>query len=450
MSGGNNTTWIAQRHGQDWRDDDVLAAINWLKKILPSAEIETRIAKVEKRFQAAKQEWAQGHRVSLYDPKDKISWYIHQAQRYADPSLRADFFLPEGYRIAPLFKRLGQLMPHLLAIKGADECAMRLLSKNRAQPDDGIYELLVAGAYQCRGWSSVEFVPEAPGHGKRNDLRVEDGSTHWAVECKRTGRSGYGHDERIAGERIASHAHKLSQQSGRSLVVLCQFTEELHKLGDGYLTEKIEHFLQQPDPHEWQDDGGRGVVFDTEWTDLHAVLMHDDIYFGSSRMVELLLGQYDPIMDFSMDGSWTPAEERPLHATWVEQASLVVWRSTAKEAARRKARHFRSVVGRASQQLPGDIPGAVHVGYETMGGNSVDGLRHSHNFQEMQNFDVGKTGLRMVYGNYFMPELVTARNESCAVSETLAWYPVGADTEDHSLPDHMLFSDEDGLPGTHL
>jgi hypothetical protein len=450
MTENNHTTWIAQRRGQDWQDDSVLEAANWLKEVFSSREMDARISEVEKYFQAAKQQWAQGNRVPLFDPQDKIAWYIHQAERYADPSLRPDFFLPEGYRIAPLFRRLGQLMPHLHGIKGADECAMRLLSKNKAQPDDGIYELLVAGAYKCRGWNKVEFVPEAPGLGKRNDLRIEDGSTKWAVECKRTGRSGYGHEERLAGEQMASQVHKISQLTGRSMVVLCQFTEELCKLDDGYLTEKIEHFLGQSDPHEWQDDGGRGVVFDTEWADLHAVMRHDDIYFGSSRMVELLLGQYDPIMDFSMEGSWTPAEGRPLHATWVEQASLVVWRSISDEAARRKARHFRSVVSRASQQLPGDIPGAVHVGYETIGGNSVDGLRHYLNSQEMQRFDAGKTGLRMVYGNYFMPELVTSRNESCAVTETLAWYPVGADLEDHSLPDHMLFSDEDGLPGTHL
>lgn len=450
MSGNNSNTWIAQRHGQDWRDENVLAAVNWLYEMLPSAELGERVEAAENYFQAAKQQWAQGDRVPLYDQGDKISWYLHQALRYADPALRPELFLPEGYRIAPLFRRLGQLVPHLRIVKAADDRAMRLLTKDRAQPDDGIYELLVAGAYKCRDWDHVEFLPETPGIGKRNDLRAERSAQHWAVECKRTGRSGYAHEERLAAEKIASRAHSLSNQSSKSLVVLVQYIDEIHLLDDCYLEGKIQRFLENSRPFEWEDEGSRGVVYEMPWADLHAVMAHDDIYFGSSRMVELILGQYDPVMDFTMDGCWTPAEGRPLHATWVEQASLVVWRSTSRVAAQRKARHFRSVVGRASQQLPGDMPGAIHVGYETIGGNSVDGLRHHFNGKVMMDFDAGETGLCMVYGNYFMPELVTSRNESCAVSETLAWYPIGAGPESHPLPNHMLFSDEDGLPGSHL
>lgn len=449
MSDSKSNIWVAQRYGQDWRDEDVLAAVNWLYELLPSTEIERRMEAVESRFQSAKLQWAQGNRIPLYDPGEKIFWYLHQALRYAKPDLRPDFFLPEGYRIAPLFRRIGQLIPYLRSVKAADDRAMGLLAKDRAQPDDGIYELLVAGAYKCRGWESVEFLAETPGVAKRNDLMVQRGAEHWAIECKRTGRSGYGNEERIAAEKIASFAHSLSKKTGKSFVILVQFTEEITTLSDRYLKKRVENFLTHLKPLEWSGKSSRGVIFEMPLADLYKVMAQDDIYFGSSRMVELILGKYDPIMDFSMDGCWTPAEGRPLHAHWVDQASLVVWGSTSKTAAQRKARHFRSVVGRASQQLPGDMPGAVHVGYETIGGNNVDGLRHHLNREVMLNFDPGKTGLRMVYGNYYMPELVTARNESCAVSETLAWYPVGASSESHSLPDHMLFSDGDGTPGYH-
>lgn len=49
-----------------------------------------------------------------------------------------------------------------------------------------------------------------------------------------------------------------------------------------------------------------------------------------------------------------------------------------------------------------------------------------------------------------MPELVTARNESAAVTETLAWYPVGRGPTSEPLPGHLLFMDQDGQPGSHL
>lgn len=72
------------------------------------------------------------------------------------------------------------------------------------------------------------------------------------------------------------------------------------------------------------------------------------------------------------------------------------------------------------------------------------------NRREMRTFEVGATGLRMVYGNYFMNELVTARNESAAVNETMAWYPVAGGKGLGPLPGHMLFMEEDGLPGSHM
>ncbi|MER8638749.1 hypothetical protein [Mesorhizobium sp. M1365] len=231
---------------------------------------------------------------------------------------------------------------------------------------------------------------------------------------------------------------------------MARYKQELHLLGDDYLVAKVERFLNGDAPFEWVDEGGDGVVMDVLWQPLHRVMAHDDIYFGSSRMFELLVGAYDPSIDFTMVGDWEAAEGRPLHATWVDHVSLVAWRSVSDEAARRKAMHFRGLVSRAANQLPGDRPGVVHVGYEAVGGNSADGRRHQLNRREMRTFEAGATGLRMVYGNYFMNELVTSRNESAAVIETMAWYPVGGKGGRGPLPDHMLFIDEDGVPGSHL
>jgi hypothetical protein len=249
---------------------------------------------------------------------------------------------------------------------------------------------------------------------------------------------------------MADGAHALSRESGRPLLVLTRFREELHMLGDDYLATRVQRFLGSAGIYEWDDEGGEGMVADVDWARLHAVMAEDDIYFGSSRMVELLLGSYEPTVDFTMAGDWTPADGRPLHADWVDHLSLVGWRSCSDEAARRKSMHFRSLIGQASLQLPGDRPGVIHVGYEGAGGNNEDGRRHALNRREMATFEPGATGLRMVYGNYFMPELVTARNESAAVTETLAWYPVGRGPMREPLPGHLLFMDQNGRPGSHL
>lgn len=442
--------WTAQRTGQDWRDEDIIAAVEWLTSLIPSHEWAKRLAAADAKFQSAKSDWAEGRRTPLFEPADMIAWYVHQASCYANPILRPDFFEPEGYRIAPVFKRLGQLIPLLRQIDGAEERAARLMIDGRGQPDDGIYELLVAAAYRSRGWDRVTFVPEMPGISQRPDLFVDRARSGWAVECKRAGRSGYAREERLKGERMSTAAHEISLAAKRPLVIMARFEAELSELGDDYLSEKAEAFIGGTEPLEWQDDGGSGIIFDVVWGALRHVLQEDDIYFGASRMIQLLLGRYEPSADYSVSGEWIPAEGRPLHATAVRHVSLVAWLSTSAEAVRRKAQHFRSVVGKAANQLPGDRPGVIHVGYEALGGNSVDGLRHHLNACEMRSFDPKNSRLRWVYGNYMVPEHVTARNESAAIVETTAWYRVGAGRTRQPLNGHVLFSDTNGEPGSHF
>ncbi len=97
---------------QDWRDESTLAAIDWLTSLVPSDEWGRRAAATDARFQAAKSEWAFSRRGPLFDPADATAWYIRQARCYADPTTyRPDFFEPEGYRIAPVIRRLGQRFP---------------------------------------------------------------------------------------------------------------------------------------------------------------------------------------------------------------------------------------------------------------------------------------------------------------------------------------------------
>lgn len=442
--------WTAQRHGQDWDDPELLSALEWFGSSVSRHDLDRRLEAVEARFQTAKSAWASGNRTPLYDPSDLIAWYLHQARAYGDHALRQDFYEPEGYRIVPLFRRLGQLLPDLKKVVGVGERVERVMTEGRSQPDDGIFELLVAGAYAIRGWERVEFVPEMRGIAKRPDLFVGRRHESWAIECKRAGRSGYAREERLAGEAMVDLIHRTSLREKRPVVVAVTFRAELAELPRSYLAGKLATFLDGTAPHKWDDGESEGGIWDIEWAPLRTVLRTDDIYFGSSRMAELLLGEYDPTLDFSVGGEWSPAAGRPFHATSVEHSSIVVWRSASETADRRKSQHFKSIIARASEQLPGDRPGAIHVGYEAVGGNSVDGRRHRLNLRETFAFEARGSRLRWVYGNYFMPERTTARNESSAVTETMAWYPIRGSREKQPLPGHMLFLDGDGAAGTHF
>ena len=442
----NDPLWIAQRHGQDWRDEESLAAIDWLTATVPTDAWQRRMDRTRAAFDAARARWAAGERVPLFDPTDRIAWYIFQAKAYAAD--RENWVEHEAFRIAPVFRRLGQLLPDLRRVGGIDDRISRLMTSGRTTPDEGIYELLIAGAYAQRGWTHVEFVPEQPGRSKTPDLEARRGRSRWAIECKRVGQSDYGAIERGRAEAIAALAHVECERVGVSLDIKIAFTDELTNVDDSYLAGHVAAVLDGG-PLNWKDDFGEGFAQPINWRPLRTVLQHDDIYFGSSRMIELLIDEYLPMIDYSLAGDWIPAVGRPFHAATVRQASVVSWISASEAAARRKARHFRSMVAGAAGQLPGDRPGVVHVGYEAIGGNSVDGRRHLLNLEQMATFDPGTSRLQWVYGNYMTPEHTTARNESAALSETTATYPVRGRRNAQPLRDHMLFMDEDGLPGHH-
>ncbi len=421
-----------------------MRAIGWFTALVPSADWAARMERVTAKFEAGKAAWvADG--TSPHDPTDPIAWLFFQAQAYAVE--RQNWIEEEAYRIAPIFKRIGQDIALLDGIDGARERGARLLDASNSQPDDGLFEFLVALAYRRGGWN-VGFVPERSS-AKTADLALNKGRQRWAAECKRAGRSGYAADERIRGQVLAGPIHALARATGRSIVLEVNFRAELAEVPADYLLERVTAFLARPSAAVWQDVYGVGQVRLVDWRLINAVLAHDDIYVGSSRMIELLTGVYSDRADYSVKARWKPGRDRPFHATSMRQASVVGWLSGSLEAAKRKAAHFRGVVGKASRQLPGDCPGVVHVGYEARGGNTVDDFRHMLNALEMRDFDPGDSRLRWVYGNYMAPEHTTAKNESAAASETTASYRIGGTRTAEPLPNHVLLDDKPARPGTH-
>ncbi|ETI63515.1 hypothetical protein C100_12320 [Sphingobium sp. C100] len=435
-------SWTAPRTGMDWRDDVVLLATAWLAELANGRTWAARIAATRDRFLLAKTEWGEGRMVPLYDPKDTAAWYVFQANAYAAD--RLNWVPEEAVRMVPTFTRIGEELPKLLEIPGAEARAARLMNADRSQPDGGLFELLVALAYRRAGWDT-RFVTERPGIAKTPDLFVSKGRRRWAVECKRMDRSSYQSREKARGEMLANAVHALALANGRSIAMTVVIDAELADLPDDYLVRRAASYFEHPRNAVWADEAGMGVIEEIDWSLARRVLAVDDVYFGSSRMIELLLGGYDHDFSHTMAGQWRPAPERPFWASALYQASVVSWRNVSIPAIRKKARHFRSVVAGATKQLPKDRPGVVHVGVESWSGGDVDGARHIFNKLEMLDFDPVDTRLRWVYGEYIAPEVTTRSDESWAIEETSASYRVGRHGTAEPLPNHMLLTPEHSI-----
>lgn len=432
-------SWTAPETGWDWRDDKVLLASAWLAELANRRTWQKRMQATRGHFLAAKESWARGEPVPFYDPTDTAAWYVFQANAYATD--RMNWIPEEAVRMVPTFTRIGEELTTLLAIAGAEDRAARLMNADRSQPDGGLFELLVALAYARDGWDTM-FVPERPGIAKTHDLSVRKGRSKWAVECKRMDRSSYEARERARGEELARAVHRLALAAGRSIYMQIAFDAELEVIPGDYLAGHAAAYLDGTGANHWRDANGIGTIREIDWSLAHDVLAKDDVYYGSSRMIELLISRYDHDFAHSMAAKWRPSRTRPFWASAVYQASVVGWRNRSNEAIRKKAKHFRATVAKAAAQLPKDRPGVVHVGVETWSGTTTDGVRHLLNKLEMMDFDPGDTRLRWVYGEYFAPEVTTRSDESWAIEETSAPYKVGSHRTGEPLPYHMLLTPE--------
>jgi hypothetical protein len=209
-------------------------------------------------------------------------------------------------RVAPFLTRIGKELPLLLTVKNVEERASRVMLSDRRQPDSGIFELLVALAYRRGGWHRVEFVPETPGRGRTHDINVFRRGSRWAVECKRLSPSPYAARERLRGQKLAEPIHALSLETGDSIVVEVAYKVELTDVPDDYLVRHVRSAVERRSLLPWDDEIASGHVRPVNWPLARKVLREDYVYFGSSRMIELLAGGYAHDADHSIAAKWRP------------------------------------------------------------------------------------------------------------------------------------------------
>lgn len=443
-----NPNWTAPRTGQDWRDDELMLAVAWLKSLVPRRDMERRLEGAKERLTLARQLQRLGERPALFDDNDTIAWYILQAETFATDRM---YFAPEGImRAVPYLTRIGKELPIMLSVKGAEERAARMMTSDKGQPDGPLFELLVSLAWKRNGWENVEFLPEKRGIARTPDLLVSKPRTTWAVECKRMVPSTYARKERAIGMKLAEPVHALCLERYESHVVEVIYNVELSDIPEDYLVRTVDRALKRKFSQAWSDEISKGIVRPVEWSLARGVMAHDFVYYGGSRMIELLAGRYEHDADYSMAAKWRPRADKPEYADAIYQASVVAWGCVAAEATTRKAGHFRRVLANAEGQLPSDIPGAIHVGIESYAGNFVDFFRHMQNRSEARSFRPVTSRLRWVYANHFVPEDTTRQDEAWATTETMVPYRVGKHGTKSPLPGHMLILPEaDASPWSH-
>lgn len=213
----NDPDWTAPEHGNDFRDDTILAAAAWFKSFVRPAVMADRLERARLRLLEARDAWKSGETLEEFERADTAAWWIFQAETYA---VDRRYWVPEWTNlVAPIMTRFGEHLDVLQSIEGAEARAGRLMNAEKGQPEGGFFELLVALAYRLEGWPDVRFRPETPGVARTYDIDVCGPRRRWAVECKTVAVSQYELAERRRAEQLAKTAHAAALAATRSVVL---------------------------------------------------------------------------------------------------------------------------------------------------------------------------------------------------------------------------------------
>jgi len=389
-----------------WIDTPELRRLlDWLRSFMSADEWKVRRNAACDRLYEATMGRALDQGGRFFDGEDKIGWYLLLADAFLDHVHNYEPMY--GSRVVPILMALGRDLDLLKTVVGVEERVRRMLGSERAQPNGGLFELLVAAAYRRAG-ADVAFVPEQPG-ARTHDLDVTLGGRTWAVECKRLETGEYGERERqLVRELWAPCVEGLIREGsageGKSAICTVNFKVRVEDVPKDYLVKVVRGWVASGQPNLlWEDDVAWGSVGEPDLGPLQAALVDDDVLTAGTRMQELLCGRHARNQNFNQVLR-AEAGDNPRYTTECDLAIVLRWETTAEASIDAKARDvFRKMV-EAARQLPDDRPGIVHVGFEAVEGDGVERRRHAKIIANATDFDPQGKPLEWLYCHYFVPE----------------------------------------------
>jgi hypothetical protein len=323
-----------------------------------------------------------------------------------------------GCRVIPVLAAIGRSLDILKSIGGFEERAKRLVRNQKAQPNGPLFEFLVAASYGRAG-AKVVMRPETPGQGKEYDLDVELNGKNWAIECKRFEPGEYVEGEREQMRSIWKESCLRLIRDERNSVLKVEFKVELDTVPQDYLSKRTLRFLDgYKNAYLWSDH-----IADGEYSDLNLDALQKELEKGyvlhpSPIFVELLTGNHRR-GDSMISMFRAKLATNPHFVDELDLAVVCNWASESETAIDKKARDITKRLSEANDQLPTDVAGVVHIGFDCLGKDNVEARRYEKIIAAARKFDRGDSKLEIIYCHYFAPD--PDPKEVWAIDETVQW-----------------------------
>lgn len=431
--------------------EEIRKALDWFIELIGIDEWKVRKPPIKEHIKSVLE--TKKEKVPLVDPSsrvvfesDQFGWYLYLAEAYIYHPEEYDF--AAGSRVVPIFKSLGNDLDILKTIGGVHERAIKIVTTEKKNPDGGLFELLVAIAYMKSGWKRVEFVPESP-HTKTPDIYVKTNGAVWVIECKRMSKSSdYSIKEREKWLKMWTPLSGYLEETMRPLVLDIVFHVELQVLDDDFLKQELIPKLELA--------LSRGTIIENDiWTvkvnevDFRKIKKHMstmDVKILSSQLNELVFGPFDLYRGCTLLVSGKFSHSNPSYLTKIDFAAGAIWSCDADQSIEKKARHILRHLAEATEQLPENKPGIVHIGLESHDGGIVEIERLSKIMEKVAMFDSREKDIHWVFCHVFEPTVPPDKNweygETVYPFSKTGAYPEPLDRRPIVLP-----NEADGLLG---
>lgn len=413
-------------------------AVQWFISLLPQGEWPVRRDAVAKHFYRSligecRDPTGKGR---FFNDRDMSGWYLFLGEAFTDHPWNYEVMF--GCHVIPILGAIGRNLELLQEVEGLVDRARAVVTIEKSQPNAGLFEILVAAAYARAGWR-VRFKPVQKGMARTYDLDAEKSNRRYAIECKRMEGGEYVEAERARMRELwRGPCIGLAETDQRSTYLDVRFKIELKDVPDNYLLHRAKQFTKSGLPSLlWNDGIASGVIGDLDLTQIRESLKTGYLLHPGPVFHKLLTGSYRRY-DSMIEAARMKRATNPHFVDDLDLAVIARWSSLSEAAIDKKARDIQAKLAEANKQLPPDIPGVIHIGFEALSGDLVEQRRYEKIIDRARHFDRGSSQLEFIYCHYFAPE--TSPDETWAMDETVQW--IGVRETDHPLPSGMLMTPE--------
>jgi len=375
-----------------------------------------------------------------FDNEDMFGWYLFLGEAFTDHPWNYEVFF--RCHVIPVLGAIGSNLDLLQNVEGFVERAKVVATAEKGQPNGGLFEILVAAAYVRGGWR-IRFKPVQKGIVRTYELDADKQNRKYAIECKRIEGGEYVEKERARMRELwRVPCLGLAKKEERNTYLDVRFKIELKDVPDTYLLHRTKEFVKSGlSAYLWDDDVAGGVIRDMDLTPIRQSLKTGYLLHPGPVFNKLLTGSYRRY-DSMIEVVRVKHAVNPHFIDDVDLAVVARWTSLSDAAIERKARDIQGKLVEANKQLPSDIPGIIHIGFEALSGDAVEQRRYEKIIARARNFDPEGSRLEFIYCHYFAPE--TSPEETWAIDETVQW--MGVRNSDRPLLTAMLLRSEEEGP----